>query len=47
MYRVYFDGNDADEIGRYLLHLNRSRQELAKIPGGPQSGIASYHLHDW
>jgi hypothetical protein len=39
MYRIYFDSNDADEIGRYLLYLNRSREELAKIPGGPGEGM--------
>jgi hypothetical protein len=38
MYRIYFDGNDADEAGRYLLYLDRSRQDLAAIPGGPQEG---------
>ncbi len=39
MYRICFDGNDADEAGRYLLHFDRSRQELAEIPGGPKEGM--------
>jgi len=39
MHRIYFDGNDFDATGRYLLHLGRSRGEFAKIPGGPREGM--------
>jgi hypothetical protein len=39
MNRIYFDGNDADETGRYLLYLDRSRKELAEISGGPREGM--------
>lgn len=39
MHRIYFDANDADEQGRYLLYLGRSLADLAKIPGGPKEGM--------
>ena len=39
MYRIYFDGNEGDEDGRYGLWLDRSREGLAKIPGGPKEGM--------
>jgi hypothetical protein len=39
MNRVYFDSNEGDETGRYGLWLGRSREELAKIPGGPKEGM--------
>lgn len=38
MHRIYFDGNDSDEAGRYLLYLDRSREEPAKMPGSPKEG---------
>jgi hypothetical protein len=38
-HRVYFDGNDGTEDGRYGLWLNKSREDLAKIPGGPRDGL--------
>jgi len=39
MYRVYFDGNEGVEDGRCGLWLNKSVQDLAKIPGGPKEGM--------
>ena len=39
MYRVYFDGNEGPDNERYGLWLDRSREELAQIPGGPQEGM--------
>jgi hypothetical protein len=39
MYRICFDSNDSDETYRYLLHFDRSRENLAKIPGGPKQGM--------
>ena len=44
MYRVYFDTNEGSEDdgrhGRaYGLWLDRSMEDLAKIPGGPQVGM--------
>jgi hypothetical protein len=40
MYRVYFDTNEGctDRDG-YGLWLNPSREDLARIPGGPQDGM--------
>ena len=37
--RVYFDSNDGDESGRYLLGFPKSKADLAKIEGGPQEGM--------
>jgi hypothetical protein len=39
MHRIYFDSNDSDEHGRYLLHVNRALADLARIPGGPKEGM--------
>jgi hypothetical protein len=39
MYRIYFDGNDQNDRGNYGLWLNRSVEDLAKIPGGPKDGM--------
>jgi hypothetical protein len=39
MHRIYFDGNSRTDIGCYWLGLNRSREDLAKIPGGPKEGV--------
>ena len=39
MHRIFFDTNDMDETYRYVLHFDRSREELAKIPGGPKEGM--------
>src|SRR4051812_19096521 len=39
MYRIYFDSNDADEDGCYLLYLSKSERDLAKIPRGPNEGM--------
>ena len=39
MPRVYFDGNDCADVGRYGLWLPRSQEDLAKIPGGPREGL--------
>jgi hypothetical protein len=39
MHRIYFDSNDCDEAQRYLLHLSRAREELAKISSGPKEGM--------
>jgi hypothetical protein len=39
LYRVYFDGNEGDSEGRYQLSLNKSKEDLAKIPGGPKVGM--------
>jgi hypothetical protein len=38
MHRIYFDSNDAPDVDRYGLWLDKSREDLAKIPGGPQEG---------
>ena len=38
-HRIYFDGNEGTADGRYGLWLNKSRADLAKIPGGPQKGM--------
>jgi hypothetical protein len=39
MHRIYFDGNEGTEDSNYGLWLNRSRNDLAKIPGGPREGM--------
>jgi hypothetical protein len=43
MHRVYFDGNEGpadDGHGlRYGLWLDKSREDLAKIAGGPREGL--------
>jgi hypothetical protein len=39
VYRVYFDSNEGPDNERYGLWLNRSREELGRIPGGPQDGM--------
>jgi hypothetical protein len=39
MYRIYFDGNDANDQGNYLLGFNKSIEDLARIPGGPKEGM--------
>jgi hypothetical protein len=39
MYRVYFDSNEGTEANLYGLWLNKSKEDLAKIPGGPMEGM--------
>jgi len=39
MHRVYFDGNEGTETGCYGLWLDRSIEDLAKIPNGPKEGM--------
>jgi hypothetical protein len=39
MHRVYFDSNEGTEENNYGLWLDRSRKDLAKIPGGPHEGM--------
>ena len=39
MHRVYFDGNEATEANLYGLWLNKSKEDLAKIPDGPREGM--------
>jgi hypothetical protein len=39
MHRVYFDGNDRTERNCYGLWLAKSKEDLAKIPSGPQEGM--------
>jgi hypothetical protein len=39
MHRVYFDGNEGTGDGCYGLWLNKSKGDLAKIPGGPKEGM--------
>lgn len=39
MHRIYFDSNDRADSERYGLWLDKSRDDLAKIPGGPQEGL--------
>jgi hypothetical protein len=39
MHRIYFDGNDGPDNDRYGLWLAKSREDLAKIPGGPHDGL--------
>lgn len=38
MYRVYFDTNEGTDLG-YGLWLNASKEDLSRIPGGPQEGM--------
>ena len=40
MHRIYFDSNEGSSGNdRYGLWLARSREDLAKIPGGPREGM--------
>jgi hypothetical protein len=39
MHRVYGSGNDCDKDGNFVLWLDKSREDLAKIPGGPREGM--------
>jgi len=39
MPRVYFDGNDAVDNGRYWLGSAKSIQDMAEIPDGPKEGL--------
>jgi hypothetical protein len=39
MHRVYFDSNEGTETGDYGLWLDKSKEDLAKIPGGPKEGL--------
>ena len=39
MHRIYFDGNESDGVNRYGLWLEKSKMDLAKIPGGPKEGM--------
>jgi hypothetical protein len=41
MHRIYFDGNEGPDEpdNRYGLWLDRSKRDLAKIPGGLQEGM--------
>jgi|SRR5581483_4399555 len=39
MYRIYFDSNEGTPDGRYGLWLDKSRRDLAAIPGGPRDGM--------
>lgn len=39
LHRIYFDGNDANELGYLLLYFDRSRAELAQIPGEAKEGM--------
>jgi hypothetical protein len=36
--RIYFDSNDGPDSERYGLWLDKSLEDLAKIPGGPREG---------
>lgn len=38
MYRIYFDTNEAVE-GGYGLWLNASKEDMGRIPNGPQPGM--------
>jgi len=38
LHRIYFDSNEGIEAGLYGLWLNKSKEDLAKIPGGPTEG---------
>jgi hypothetical protein len=38
MYRIYFDTNDSVE-GGYGLWLNASKEDMGRIPSGPQDGM--------
>jgi hypothetical protein len=45
MRRIYFDSDDRADFGRYGLWLDRSRDDLGKIPGGPREGlIVTIHI---
>jgi hypothetical protein len=40
MHRVYFDGNEGPEgTSHYGLWLDKSKADLARIPGGPKEGM--------
>lgn len=39
MHRIYASGNDCDKNGCFVLWLDKSREDLAKIPGGPREGM--------
>jgi hypothetical protein len=41
MYRIYFDGNEGPDepANRYGLWLDKSKKDLANIPGGPVEGM--------
>jgi hypothetical protein len=39
MHRIYFDGNEGPDSHRYGLWLDKSLEDLAKIPGGPREGM--------
>lgn len=39
MHRIYFDGNEGTADGRYGLWLEKSKADLACIPGGPRTGM--------
>jgi len=39
MNRIYFDSNEGTETNNYGLGLDKSREDLAKIPGGPHEGM--------
>ncbi|WP_024513483.1 hypothetical protein [Bradyrhizobium sp. ARR65] len=38
MYRIYFDANERVEDG-YGLWLNASKEDMGRIPNGPQDGM--------
>jgi hypothetical protein len=38
MHRIYFDSNEGTETNSYGLWLDKSKADLAKIPGGPREG---------
>jgi hypothetical protein len=37
--RIYFDTNEGASADAYGLWLEKSKQDLAKIPGGPKEGM--------
>ena len=39
MYRIYFDGNAHADNDGFRLSNDKSRRELAMIPGGPKPGM--------
>jgi hypothetical protein len=39
MHRIYFDSNDRMALDLFGLWLDRSKSDLANIPGGPQDGM--------
>jgi hypothetical protein len=39
MHRIYASGNDCDNEGSFVLWLDKSREDLANIPGGPCEGM--------